>query len=70
MDIKIVNSFLNENDYGYAVCECLRYNEGIQVPREEHTAYIQFNCPRCNKPLGITLLGKIEKARGELACIV
>jgi len=69
MDIKIVNSFLDEDNYGYALCKCLRYNEGIQVPREEHNAYIQFNCPRCNMPLGIILLGKTEKLKGEYFCI-
>jgi predicted RNA-binding Zn-ribbon protein involved in translation (DUF1610 family) len=48
----------DEKNYGYAVCKCTFMNEGIEVPRPEHTKYIRFNCPRCGENLGIMLRGK------------
>ena len=60
--IKIIPySNADEENYVYAICECMFVTEGIEIPRPEHTELIRVNCPRCNKELGIVALGKAEK---------
>ena len=58
--IKIVNyrKERNEELYGYAICECTRWDEAIQVPRESTNTSVAFNCPRCGKRLGLWVRGK------------
>lgn len=55
----------DEENNVYALCSCLAFDEGIEMPRPEHTGFIDLYCPRCHNKLGIVALGKVEKARGE-----
>ena len=43
--------------YGYAICECTLWGEGIQIPRKEYNDFVSFNCPRCGKKLGLYVRG-------------
>ena len=51
-------SIVDENNYAYAVCSCLKLNEGIAVPRQDHYRFVKLNCPKCGMALGINVLGK------------
>ena len=55
----------DEDNNVYALCSCLLFGEGIEIPRPEHTEFICFDCPRCHNKLGIVALGKVEKEKGE-----
>lgn len=60
MKIRIVDcskEYDNIN-YAYAVCECLLFGERIEISRPNDNDAINFNCPRCNKKLGLWMRGK------------
>ena len=48
----------DEDNFVYAICECTLATEGIEVPRKDNTEFINFNCPRCGRRLGIMVRGK------------
>ena len=63
MDIKKVDLTkepMDEKNYVYAVCECILFHEGLKISRPKYSAYIRFNCPCCNKELGIVAKGKLD----------
>lgn len=50
---------VNEDKYGYAVCECTVFDlgYGIQVPRKKYNDFVKFKCPRCGRKLGLFVRG-------------
>lgn len=48
----------DEINNAYGVCECTRFYEGIEIPREEYNTFVRFKCPRCGKDLGVFVRGK------------
>ena len=58
--MKIINiqDGLDYKNFEYAICSCLSLQEGIQIKRPKYDNFIHFNCPRCNRELGIFVRGK------------
>ena len=59
-DIKIVDyaTEADEENFAYAICECIPLDKGIEIPRQDKTTFIQFKCPKCGKELGMLVIGK------------
>ena len=37
----------------YAICECTRATEGVQIARSDKDEFVSFKCPRCGRSLGM-----------------
>lgn len=67
--MRIVNVYkdtIDEENYGYALCSCLNFDEGLEIPRPDETQFIRVICPQCGRSLGITLRGKVDNTYIEL----
>lgn len=55
----------DEENFVYAICDCLTPYDGIEIERPVNNMYISFTCPRCGRNLGIYAVGKTELKRRE-----
>ena len=53
-------------NYSYAVCECIGSVYGIEIPKKDHTDFVEFNCPSCGKKLGMVVRGKIGHGKAAM----